>query len=236
MSRNATKKRINPLRILDLFCGQGGAGMGYHRAGFDVVGVDWKPQPRYPFTFHQGDAFEFLERHWMDFDAIHASPPCQAYSYATPEKCRIRHKMSIAPLRLLLESLCPVTDSTRWRPWVIENVVGARATMNNPTMLCGSMFGLKCYRHRLFETNEWGETSLPTPPSCNHNYIPLLVTTASASSRALRRSKGMAYKTVKNAPSAYGIDWMTCEGLKEAIPPAYTEWIGERLKSFMERN
>ncbi len=236
MTENGEKNVTKKFRILDLFCGQGGAGMGYHLAGFEVVGVDCKAQPRYPFRFYQADAFEFLEKHWQKYDAIHASPPCQAYSNLTPRNCKPRHIARIAETRLLLLQLCPVTDSLRWRPWIIENVIGAMDYMQSPLKLCGSMFGLKCYRHRLFETNEWGETWLPAPPKCNHNFIPLLVTTASKSSRALRAREGMPYKTVKNAPAAYGIDWMTSDGLKEAIPPAYTEWIGSRLRAFIEKS
>src|SRR3990167_5832997 len=128
------------MRLLDLFCGAGGAAMGYHRAGFDVVGVDINPQPRYPFEFHQADALTFP----LDgFDAIHASPPCQAY---TAMRRLGKNAGSNAP---------ELVDPIRSRlvgsgvPWVMENVVGS--PLLNPLMLCGSSFGLGVQRHRLFE-------------------------------------------------------------------------------------
>jgi DNA (cytosine-5)-methyltransferase 1 len=105
---------------------------------------------------------------------------------------------------------------------VIENVAGARHELRNPVMLCGSMFGLRTRRHRYFETSF--QVTVPRP--CDHSTLPLLVTTASKSSRAKRHALGMKPKSVKNAPLAYGIGWMSCDGLKEAIPPAYTQYIG----------
>ena len=132
-------------RLLDLFCGAGGAGMGYHRAGFDVVGVDLNPQPRYPFEFHQADALDYAREHGREFDAIHASPPCQAYSLAS-RQWRIRgrkYPVLIAKTRELLNAMA--------KPFVIENVPGA--PLINPTVLYGTMFGLMTMRPRLFETS-----------------------------------------------------------------------------------
>jgi DNA (cytosine-5)-methyltransferase 1 len=134
-------------RILDLFCGAGGASAGYARAGFDVVGVDLNPQPRYPFEFHQADALTFP----LDgFDAIHASPPCQAYSTMRRGLWKDReHPDLIAPIRDRLIG----ADV----PYVIENVEGARRLLVNPVLLCGTMFGLgtkegnQLRRHRYFE-------------------------------------------------------------------------------------
>lgn len=203
-------------RCLDLFCCQGGAGMGYKNAGFVVVGVDIKPQPRYPFEFVQADALEYLKKHGHKFDLIHASPPCQGYSHLTPKEHKGNHKKLIDKLRVLLKRI--------GKPYIIENVAGAKHELENPIMLCGSMFNLRCQRHRFFETS----FALDVKMQCDHSEIPLLVTTASKASRELRKKLGMKPKTVKNAPLAYGIDWMNFDGLKECIPPAYTEWIGKR--------
>src|SRR5215467_701837 len=135
-------------RLLDLFCGAGGAAMGYHRAGFDVVGVDIKPQPRYPFTFIQADAMTFpLE----GFDAIHASPPCQAYIRSGMYD-KSRHPDLLPPVRCQLER----SDV----PWVIENVPGA--PMRVDLKLCGCMFGLGVARQRWFETS-WHAFDLRPP-------------------------------------------------------------------------
>ena len=206
----------NVVRCLDLFCCEGGAGMGYHNAGFAVTGVDIEPQPRYPFTFAQADALEFLREHGREFDFIHASPPCQGYSHLTPAANRGDHAKLIPQVRELLEEI--------GKPWVIENVAGARSELRGAVMLCGSMFGLRTRRHR------WFECSFPVaaPGPCNHAELPLLVTTASKASRAKRAALGMKPKTVANAPVAYGIAWMSCDGLKECIPPAYTEWVARQ--------
>jgi DNA (cytosine-5)-methyltransferase 1 len=203
------------MKLLDLFCGAGGAGMGYSQAGFEVTGVDIEPQPKYPFEFIQGDAMAYLPEHGKEYDFIHASPPCQAYSNLTPEKYKGNHEKLIDVLRELLIEV--------GKPYCIENVSGARKELINPTMLCGSMFKLRTQRHRFFESS----FPLAAPCKCNHSEVPLLVTTASKGSRALRAKLGIPPKTVKNAPAAYGIDWMDFRGLKECIPPAYTKYIGE---------
>jgi DNA (cytosine-5)-methyltransferase 1 len=202
---------MTPRRVLDLFCGAGGAAMGLHRAWPDaeIVGVDIKPQPRYPFTFVQTDAMTYP----LDgFDFIWASPPCQHYSCVTKKCDRERHPDLITLVRGKL--------SLSGFAYVIENVVGARREMLFPTLLCGSMFGLRTQRHRLFEAN----FALWAPQRCDHQIPPLLVTTAGANSR-----KNGNYKSVKNAREAYGIDWMDGNGLAEAIPPAYSEYIARQL-------
>ena len=122
------------VRCLDLFCCEGGAGMGYHLAGMEVTGVDIAKQPRYPFAFAQADALEFLREFGDEFDFIHASPPCQGYSHLTPAANRGDHAKLIPAVRELLEA--------SGKPWVIENVQGARRELRDPVMLCGSMFGL----------------------------------------------------------------------------------------------
>jgi len=206
-------------KCLDLFCCAGGAGMGYKQAGFDVTGIDIEPQPKYPFKFIQADAIEYLIQHWKEYDFIHASPPCQGYSHLTPKEHKDKHEKLIDILRAELIKT--------GKPYVIENVAGAKSELINPTMLCGSMFNLRTQRHRFFETS----FSLASPSECDHSQIPLLVTTASKASREKRFALGMQPKSVKNAPLAYGIDWMDFKGLKEAIPPAYTRYIGEQWLS-----
>ena len=209
------------LRLVDLFCCGGGAGYGYKLAGFDVVGVDNKPQPKYPMAFVLADALEYLATHGDEYDAVHASPPCQGYSHLTPAAHRGNHAKLIPALREMLVAL--------GKPYVIENVAGARHELRNPVMLCGSMFGLRTQRHRYFETN----FPVAAPRKCDHSNLPLLVTTASKASRAKRFALGMKPKSVTNAPAAYGIDWMGCAELKEAIPPAYTLHIGRILMQHM---
>lgn len=205
------------MRCLDLFCCGGGAGMGYHLAGMEVVGVDIEPQPKYPFAFVQGDALEYLAAHGHEFDFIHASPPCQGYSHLTPAKNRGDHERMIPAVRDLMIAT--------GKPYVIENVAGARKELRDPVMLCGSMFGLRTQRHRFFETSH----QVTAPRKCDHSEIPLLVTTASKASREKRFALGMQPKTVNNAPAAYGIDWMGFSELKEAIPPAYTRYLAEAM-------
>lgn len=190
--------------------------MGYHRAGFEVVGVDLKPQPRYPFEFVQADAMTFpLE----GFDAIHASPPCQRYSEVTRISQREKHPDLIHETQIRLRQ--------NGKPFTLENVPGARHYLMRPVLLCGSMFGLRCQRHRWFET--WPTSFRFGPPApCNHSVRPLLVTTAGANSRRTGN-----YKSVANAPAAYGIDWMIGRELAEAIPPAYTEYVGRVLMTYL---
>lgn len=204
--------------LLDLFCSSGGAAMGYYHAGFDVVGVDNKPQPRYPFEFHQADAFEFLREHGCEFDVIHASPPCQRYSNATPPERRANHPDLIAATRDALVAT--------GKPFVIENVAGARRLLHNPVMLCGSMFGLPIWRHRYFEMNI--DVCVLTPP-CNHSFAPILIT-------GTTRRKG--YRRVDSSVAirrhAIGIDWMSDSGLDEAIPPAFTEFIGRLILNILK--
>lgn len=197
-------------RLLDLFCGAGGCSMGYHRAGFEVVGVDVKAQPRYPFTFHQADALTFP----LDgFDAIHASPPCQAY-IRSGTVAKHRHPRLLEPVRERLVS--------SGLPYVIENVPGA--PMRSDVILCGSMFGLAVRRHRWFETN------VPMSPftlSCDHSRP---VTGVYGNPHGKRgAAAGMLPSDLKTWSRAMGIDWMTAREIALAIPPAYTEFIGYQL-------
>jgi DNA (cytosine-5)-methyltransferase 1 len=227
---------VNRPRLLDLFCCGGGASMGYHRAGFDVVGIDIDKQPAYPFEFHQADALEYLAAHWHEFDAIHASPPCQENTRAG--------KLREAQGRPLKENGGDMLPETRAAleatglPYVIENVEGA--TMQDTLLLCGSMFpelrvtdetGTRwLQRHRLFESNAW----LMSPGTCEH---------ATAGIRPLGvyyklgdnvPSGGQTARTLEEAQALMGIDWLPFSRLKEAIPPAYTEWIGTQLIDQLE--
>ena len=196
-------------RLLDLFCGAGGASMGYQRAGFYVVGVDIKPQPHYcGDEFYQADALEFP----LDgYDAYHASPPCQAYTRLTEKKYRHNHPDLIAYVRLRL---------ALHKPFVIENVPDAKDRLWHPIMLCGTMFGLRVYRHRYFEICP-EIFNLLTP--CCHHKNPILV------SGTTRRKAGRVENSIKEKREAMGIDWMTGKELDQAIPPAYTEYIGKYL-------
>jgi hypothetical protein len=184
-------------RLLDLFCGGGGAAMGYHRAGFDVVGVDHRPQPYFPFPFHEADALDFP----LDgFDAIHASPPCQAYSRATAWRGqRSNHPDLLAPVLARLQA--------SGLPWVLENVPDAPVVPH--FVLCGSQFGLRVRRHRYFLTS-WNGFGLLPP--CDH--------------RALL---AFMHKGERAYGDAMGCTWMPTAAHRNAIPPAYTEWIGRQL-------
>lgn len=206
------------MRLLDLFCGAGGCSVGYQMAGFHVTGIDHKPQPRYAGdVFIQADALEYLAEHGSEFDAIHASPPCQGYSEITPLAHRQNHPDLIAPTRDLLRAT--------GKPYVIENVEGARMRMRDPLMLCGSMLGLPIWRHRYFEI--WPETLLLVPP-CRHDFNPILITDHGGPN-ANGPGKPRKRTPVEVKRAAAGIDWMTEVELSQAIPPAYTEWIGRWL-------
>jgi DNA (cytosine-5)-methyltransferase 1 len=201
-------------KLLDLYCCQGGAGEGYRRAGFDVIGVDLNPQPRYPFEFHQADALQFLAEHHHEFDAFHASPPCQDWSVT-----KSIHAGDHGTAWLL--------DATRTafiqigKPWVIENVPGA--AMFDPIVLCGTMFGLEVYRHRLFESSE----ALVAPSHPKH------VAKATQVGRQPKPGEFMTvaghFANVQRARECMGIDWMNRDGLAQSIPPAYSEYVGKQL-------
>ena len=199
--------------------------MGYHRAGFDVVGVDIKPQPHYPFEFWQADALDWLAVREVrdDFDAIHASPPCQHYSDLAKRNGNAGDWPDLIPevRRLLMAT---------GLPWVIENVEGA--PLRDPIRLCGTQFsGLRVLRHRLFETN-WGAVF-----RFAHGRHPLVYTTDKRKAHYGRLDEWKAFVSVNGggncsvaaARDAMGIDWMTKAELNEAIPPAYTKWIGKQL-------
>lgn len=217
-------------RLLDLFCGAGGAAMGYHRAGFEVVGVDIKPQRHYPFEFHQDDALFWLKDlagsefsvHLPHFDAIHASPPCQGYSRMRHLKWvkAKDHPLLIDPVRDLLEKT--------GLPWVIENVEDA--PMPSAITLCAQMFGLPMYRHRRFESNYL----LMQPPHPRHEGViqpgPMLGDRMHSPVIGIYgHPGGDGHSTLAQWKEAMEIDWMSSRELAQAIPPAYTEFIGTQL-------
>lgn len=213
-------------RLLDLFCGGGGAARGYQLAGFHVTGVDIAPQPHYVGDeFHQADALTWLDdcRFGSTFAAIHASPPCQPYS-STASLHNTTYPRLIDEVRALLRR-------SRAK-YVIENVVGAPLT--DYVTLCGSSFGLGVRRHRRFETN-W---IVWNPPRCDHASQPEPVDVTGGGPTKpgrIRTGGGISRKprTVAEASAAMGIDWMTRAELNEAIPPAYTEFIGQQLLSYL---
>lgn len=208
-------------KLLDLFCKAGGASMGYHRAGFDVTGVDIEPQPHYPFRFIQGDALAFP----LDgYDVIAASPPCQGYS-------RMRHlpwlKGRVYPMLI---------DAMRARLhqsgalWVIENVEDAPL---QGITLCGATFGLKVYRHRRFESN----LLLLAPPHLKHvetiGHGRIYNSRRSANANGWITAAGHSGSRDAFA-RAMDIDWMTRDELSQAIPPAFTEYLGRQLLAVLE--
>ena len=225
---------MSKLRALDLFCCAGGASVGLHRAGFDVVGVDIRPQPRYPFEFHRADALTYPETFLSSFDFIWASPPCQGYS-------AMRHAPGARGAPRLIGATRQRLQRLDGALWVIENVEEAAGAMRSPVTLCGSMFGLgaqgcRTQRHRLFEAN----FPIDAPP-CRHDGRPVIGVyggharkrAASAGGRGTKDAWEGGHKTA--ASEALGIDWMTLAEMSEAIPPAYAEHIGRSAISHMTR-
>lgn len=214
--------------LVDLFCGAGGAAKGYHDAGFTVIGVDLKKQPEYPYTFIQADAIEFIESGGLEgAAAVHASPPCQKFS-RTAALARAQGKKAseidlLTPIRpLLLASGLPL---------VIENVPGA--PLIDPVQLCGSSFGLKVQRHRLFETN-WDLAGT----KCDHQVFDRDEITGKPRPWGIYYSPndsipkgGRTARDLAHGRELMGIDWMSWKYLRESIPPAYTEYIGMHLRA-----
>jgi DNA (cytosine-5)-methyltransferase 1 len=206
------------MRILDAFCCQGGASAGYVTAGFDVVGVDLEPQPRYLHAFEQADAVQFILEHGREFDAIHASPPCQRYSKAQRIQGREHPDLITATREACLEVGVP---------YVIENVEDARDELINPAMLCGEFFGLKTYRHRLFEVS----FMLEVPLHFGHPERTVKM------GRAVE--PGDYYHAVGNFSGVdyirgdMGVPWMNRDGIRECIPPVYAEFIGRQLRTHL---
>lgn len=244
-------------QLLDLFCGEGGAARGYMDAGWRVHGVDLKGSVgnRYPGSdFIEADALAVLAKYGHEYDAIHASPPCQGYSIATAGNptARAKHKRMIDATRELL--------ILTGRPWVIENVEQARSQMVDPIMLCGRMFGLGAYdvdqkwlvldRHRLFESN------VPLTAPAHPRHGDEQVAGVYGGSRRAKRQPGETWVSIvaRDRHEArhvrkggyvprsrfvqqqlLGIDWMTVKGMQESIPPAYAEFVGLQLRAHVEQ-
>lgn len=223
------------MRLLDLFAGAGGAARGYQMAGFHVTGIDIKPQPRYGGdVFVQADALEYVAAHGNEYDAIHASPPCQAFTALKSMWNSRTHPDLIEPTRAALVAM--------GKPYVIENVPGA--PLRASVMLCGTMFNLgvedaELRRHRYFELN----FPVALLPPCAHYVRGRVIGVYGGHGRDRRRTvtvtgdsggrsvrDGTQQFSVQARSVAMGIDWMTGAELSQAIPPAYTEWIGRQLK------
>jgi DNA (cytosine-5)-methyltransferase 1 len=205
-------------KLLDLFCGAGGASMGYARAGFEVTGIDVKHGKRYPFTYIRGDVRDYLDPEFLQqFDVIAASPPCQTFS--ATKHLRNAQGKSTSKVNMIPMVRDALVNSNRL--YVIENV--PNAPLINPIQLCGSGFGLKVRRHRLFESN------MPLVGNhCDHKSQGKPVGIY-GSMRDEIPNGGHTAKTMEEANNAMGIDWMIWGELVESIPPAYTEFIGKQL-------
>lgn len=207
-------------RVLDLFCCAGGAGMGYARAGFEVVGVDINPQRNYPFEFHRADALEYP----LDgFDVIHASPPCQHYSVLNKAAGTTQNHPDL---------IGATRERIKDHLYVIENVAGA--PLSCPFILCGSMFNLRTAddkmelrRHRFFECS-----IMMLAPECRHTDRLTIGVYGHGTQKYLVEKLGRCTR-IHEKREAMGIDWTNRDELSQAIPPAYTEWIGERLMEYL---
>lgn len=232
------------MKALDLFCKAGGAGMGLHQAGFEVTGIDIEPQKNYPFTFLQGDVLKINIERARQFDLIWASPPCQAHSALKVLHNAKKHMDLIPQTRALLKAI--------GKPYVIENVIGA--PLVDPVRLCGTMFGLgvkdaDLRRHRIFETSFSVEQL-----QCNHgaratigvygdhirNRKRTIAPTghdlvANSTARRLNREAGYPDFTIADGYEAMGINWMVRDELSQAIPPAYSKYLGEQFLRTLER-
>lgn len=224
-------------RILDLFCCAGGAAKGYADAGFEVVGVDIDPQPNYPYEFHQADAIEFVKEHGHEFDAIHASPPCQTFS-RTKTLHGNEHPDLIKPTRDALVA--------SGKPWVMENVVGS--PLIGPIKLSGQHFNmtapdvdgvpLKLVRHRLFESN----ILLRVPDSFHANRHIQTASIYGAGGGWTPRHRDNPDRRGGYIPHTdvikklLGIDWMSKHEMSQSIPPVFTEWVGGRLIDHIKEN
>lgn len=214
-------------RLLDAFCGAGGATRGYQDAGFHVTGIDNRPQPRYVGdAFILGDALELLAdpAFVAQFDAIHASPPCQAYTVANNIHGRTDHPDLVAPVRARLVA--------SGLPYVIENVPGA--PLINYVVVCGRALGLGVKRHRLFESNV-GLLVHPCPHGHPGDWVMVFGHCVLERGHVTGKARGggntinRTHAGIERGRVAMGIDWMNRDELSEAIPPAYTEHIGSQL-------
>lgn len=216
-------------RLLDLFSGAGGSAVGYARAGFEVTGVDLRVMPRYPFEFHQADALEFVQEHGKEFDVIHASPPCQRYSVANNIHKRTDHPDLISDVR---DALMATGNA-----YVIENVPGA--PLLSPALVCGLAVGCNVKRHRLFESNFLLRSTV-CPKGHPGDWLLVFGHTVLDRGHVIGKAPGGGNKIKRRhvgtdrGREAMGIPWMNRDELSEAIPPAYTKFIGEQLMQHLE--
>lgn len=216
------------MRLLDLYCCQGGAAMGYSRAGFEVVGVDKDPQPLYPFPVITCDVFELLDSPWFAlsaFDAIHASPPCQFATVYGNNKAHVKddHPNLIPATRerLIASGL----------PYIIENVEGARDELDDPVKICGTGLDVRVRRHRYFETN-WPLEGVP----CDHGRFTDRIFPGSSNRPNGRTVMNVGEYRVPLATQREVMEmpWADLYGISQAIPPRYTEHIGMQLLAFLD--
>ena len=206
------------MKLLDLFCGAGGAGEGYRLAGFDVTGVDVCPQPKNPHEFIMADAIEYLAAYGYQYDAIHASPPCQAYTKAT-KQWRMKGRKYADMIHITREALVEIG-----KPYVIENVPGS--PLNNPILLNGSVFGIKIHRPRYFETSFFMmQPDVPPmkPVKMGRSVIDGDIV------QPVGHFSGVRY-----VAKEMGCAWMGQKELAQAIPPAYTEYIGKQMMRVLQ--
>ena len=207
------------MKLLDLYCGVGGASAGYAAAGFEVTGIDLKHGKRYPYTYIRGNVLEYL--HDIDFlqsfDVIHASPPCQTHSIT--QHLRNAQGKTTSKVDLIPQTRAALMASRK--PYIIENVPGS--PLVNPIQLCGSAFDLKVRRHRLFENNMSLEGSI-----CNHKAQGRPVGVYGSLKDEIPKG-GKTAISIDEARSAMGISWAIWTELVEAIPPAYTKYLGLQI-------
>lgn len=216
---------MTKLKALDLFCCAGGASAGLVAAGFDVVGVDKRRSKNYPFAFIHSDVFEYLQTaDFSGFSFIWSSPPCQFASVLTPVEQKKKHPNLIPKTREFLKR--------SGLPYIIENVENARNHLINPVMLCGSMFGLKLFRHRYFESNIFWLNDLPP---CDHSFTPVLVSGQTkrrdANGKRVTNDHAHICRAAMRMPH-----FVNRDELSQAVPPVYAEYIGNKIKQYVETN
>lgn len=213
---------MEKLRLLDLYCCGGSAGYGYELSGFDVTGVDNEPQPKHRGKFIQADAIEYLKVNWMNFDAVHASPPCQEYSTSSMQ-FRLAGKKYVDLIAPTREALI-----NTGLPYIIENV--PNSPLINPIELCGTMFGMQTYRHRLFESN----VGLTAPTHPEH------IAKNAKMGRPIKDGEFIQYvghfSGVKFVQEMTGTHWLGQYELAQSVPPQYTEYLGKQLVEFILNN
>ncbi len=211
------------MKLLDLFCGVGGASVGYAQAGFKVHGVDLKHGKRYPFTYLRADVLDVLKDHEFiqQFDVIHASPPCQTHSIT--KHLRNAQGKSTSKIDLIPQTRAALIASGK--PYIIENVVGS--PLINPIQICGSSFGLQVRRHRLFESNMVLKGSI-----CNHKQQGRPIGVYGSLNDEIPQG-GKTASTIDEARQAMGMDWGIWTELVEAIPPAFTKYIGDQIVNWL---